>query len=604
MPETGASARGAATATVVVRRRTGAVAWLAVTLSASAGAWAQPVAETPRCGPESPMLQRLREASETSAAPRRSPVATLAQAAARDGVTLDAESGVDADFAARVRMPSLPMRVTPRLLETLRLYRTDERARRSLTGFLRNSGRYLSRLQALLVAEGLPEALAWVVAAESNFDPRAASPVGAVGLWQFMPETARGVGLRVDDWVDERRDPVLATRAGARYLRELYERFGSWELSLAAYNMGYAGLLRAVRKYNANDFEVLASLEAGLPLETLNYVPRILGLALAAQNESALGLPSFARETFVAWEDVRVGRSVPVGELARAARVSEAQLRDLNPSLLRSRTPPVEEGAAGFVLHVPQGTGEAVRAALTRLGEADAHAYRLRVGESLEEVAARWGLRPSQLLSRSGLRDGATVRPGSVLLVPRAEPVARVEAAPVVAVDPVMLAMPEVSGARRVYLRVAEPDELSAVARALGVRVADLGAWNRLDPAARVQPGMWLQAFVQGDPSATARVWEAAAVEAVDRTTDVFHDRAVAAAGQRRVRVTVQRGDTFAALAQRYGTTMGMIERVNQRSRRTTLEPGETLLLYADPARVEEADPAAVAQAPAPDSDP
>ena len=98
------------------------MAWLAVTLSASAGAWAQPVAETPRCGPESPMLQRLREASETSAAPRRSPVATLAQAAARDGVTLDAESGVDADFAARVRMPSLPMRVTPRLLETLRLY--------------------------------------------------------------------------------------------------------------------------------------------------------------------------------------------------------------------------------------------------------------------------------------------------------------------------------------------------------------------------------------------------------------------------------------------------------------------------------------------------
>ncbi len=580
------------------------MAWLVVTLSAG-GAWGQTSPADALAGTrESATLRALRESEQAASAPRRAPVATVAQAAARDGVTLGEEAGLDAAFAERLRMPALPMRLTPRLIEALRLYRTDARARGSLTGFLRNAGRYLTRLQGLLVAEGLPESLAWVVAAESNFDPRAASPAGAVGLWQFIPDTARGVGLRVDDWVDERRDPVLATRAGARYLRELYERFGTWELALAAYNMGYGGLLRAVRKYNTNDFETLASLEAGLPWETLHYVPRILALSVAAHNEAAFGLGPVNRETFVAWDDVSVTESLPLAEIARQAHVTEARLRELNPALMRSRTPPPTAERPVFTLHVPQGSGEAVRAALGRVARGDVRPYILRVGEALDEVAARWNLRPAQLLTRSGLREGAATRPGTMLLVPRAEALPRQEAAPVLGVDPIMAAMPEVEGSRRVYLRVSDADELGRVAQALRVSTASLAAWNRLDPAARVQPGMWLQAFVRDDPSATARVWAPSEVEALDRTSEAFHDRAVAAAGQRRVRVTVQRGDTVASLAQRYGTTVGMIERINQRSRRTALEPGETVLVYADPARVADADPAAMAQASAPGADP
>jgi len=573
------------------------VAWLAVTLSATA-AWGQtPLPDALLGTRESAMLRGLRESEQAASAPRRPPVATLAQAAARDGVALGEEAGIDTAFAERLRMPSLPMRLTPRLVEALRLYRTDTRARGSLTGFLRNAGRYLTRLQAMLVAEGLPESLAWVVAAESNFDPRAASPAGAMGLWQFIPDTARGVGLRVDDWVDERRDPVLATRAGARYLRELHDRFGSWELALAAYNMGYGGLLRAVRKYNTNDFETLANLEAGLPWETLHYVPRILALSVAAQNESAFGLGTITRETFVAWDDVSVTASVPLSEIAQLAHVPESRLRELNPGLLRTRTPPPTTERPVFTLHVPQGTGEAVRGALGRVARGNLRPYPMRVGEGLEEVAARWNLRPAQLLTRSGLREGTIVRPGTVLMVPQGEPTVQPEGAPVLGVDPVMVAMPEPQGTRRVYLRIVDADELHRVATALRVDTASLAAWNRLDPAARVQPGMWLQAFVRDDPSATARVWQPAEVEALDRTSETFHDRAVAAAGQRRVRVTVQRGDTVASLAERYGTTVGMIERINQRSRRTALEPGETVVVYADPARVPDADTAAMAQA-------
>src|SRR5690606_34255177 len=101
---------------------------------------------------------------------------------------------------------------------------------------------------------GLPKDLVWLSLIESGHNPLASSPAGAAGLWQFIPSSGRMYGLTVDRWVDERLDPRRSTRAAARFLSDLYQRFGSWELAMAAYNMGHAGLLRSVRKYNTNDF--------------------------------------------------------------------------------------------------------------------------------------------------------------------------------------------------------------------------------------------------------------------------------------------------------------------------------------------------------------
>lgn len=530
-------------------------------------------------GRESLALRELREQTET--VPAAPGPGTFAQAAATAEVSLDG-TGLDADFAARIRMPSVRVRITPRLAHTLGVLRTDTRMRRIVSSWIRHAGRYRARIERALLTAGVPTAILWLSAAESGFDPRAESHAGAVGLWQFMPDTARSYGLRVDTWVDERRDPARATEGAIRFLTELHERFGTWELAFAAYNMGYNGVLRAVRKYNTNDFELLASLEAGLPFETIEYVPRIISVAIAAQNTEVFGFPTSDVDPTVAWSDVTLDRSVSLSDLAREANIPLERLRELNPGLLRSRTPPVTESP--FVLHVPSESAAAVRDALTRLETSPTRAWVVRHGEDLAEIAQRFGLRRSQLLSLSGLTDDRSVRPGTTLLVPDRDPAQLPgDVTPVVPVDPALRDLPVAQGRQRVWLRITDTSDLSAVARALQVSRTDLVRWNGLDPSARLLPGMWLQAHINPNETLSARVWPDDSVELLDRNSELFNDRAAAASGLVRVRFTVSHGDTLESLASRYGITPGRLARINRRSRRATLTEGESIVVYCTP---------------------
>lgn len=530
-------------------------------------------------GEESSLLELLRQAERDNDA---RPV-TVAEAAAQSGMELPRE--LEGDIATQVVLPSLPIRVTPRIARTLAMFRTDLRARRALRSWVRRAGRYRARIESILVSEGVPADLVWIAAVESGFDPVDVSHAGAVGLWQLMPDTARTYGLRVDAWLDERRDPERATRAAARYLRDLYSRFRSWELALAAYNMGYTALMRAVRRYNTNDFETLASLEAGLPWETTHYVPRILSVAIAVRNASLFGLSDVVAEPALHWEDVRLVRSVPLEDLARAIGVSVDTLRALNPALLATRTPPADT-ARPFVLHVPVGMGMQTERALARLSLLPARIYRLRHGETVTEVALRFGLQTAELLSFTGLSDTHhRIVPGTELLVPDREPLPRWLSSerPLVIVSE--LAGQPPAGRRRVFYRVVPGDDLPTVARALGVRQEDLLAWNALDPMARLQVGMWLQVYLSADPP-DARVWEESEVDVVRRGSEEFYDRTVASDGRVRVRITVCEGDTMRSVASRYGLSVGSLARINRRSRHSTLRPGEHLVVYTTPERL------------------
>ena len=162
-------------------------------------------------------------------------------------------------------MPELPVRWDARVVRYLDYYRSDPRGRNLVQAWVRKSGRYGAAMRRVLEEQGLPDDLVWVSLIESGFDPAVRSPAGAVGLWQLMPEGARAYGLVVDRWIDERLDVERSTEAAARYLSDLHRRFGSWELALAGYNMGYGGLLASIASTAWSDAKCIGGPEPGQP---------------------------------------------------------------------------------------------------------------------------------------------------------------------------------------------------------------------------------------------------------------------------------------------------------------------------------------------------
>jgi Transglycosylase SLT domain/LysM domain len=295
-------------------------------------------------------------------------------------------------------------------------------ARRSLIGmWLERSGRYLGMIRDTLRQEGLPEDLAFTAMIESGFNPVAVSRAGAKGLWQFMAQTARRYGLRVDGWVDERLDPEKSTAAAAAYLRDLYNQFGSWALAQAAYNAGEMKVARAIQSVRSRDFWVLAR-SRHLHPETKDFVPQIHAATLIGREPDRYGFDVTGLEPH-RFEVVTVPPSTDLRRLAASARLSLESLQALNPELYRAVTPP----GTDYELKVPEGAETSVRTALTearsvaaaraRVAGATATAHVVRPGDTVSGIAKRYRVSVSDVRRWNGLANEHRIRPGDRLRV-------------------------------------------------------------------------------------------------------------------------------------------------------------------------------------------
>lgn len=495
----------------------------------------------------------------------------------------------DLSWLAALRLPDIPVRWEPPVVRYLEYYKNNPEGRAMVARWIQKSGRFRDSILRKLREHGLPEDVLWLALVESAFNPEAYSRAGAAGLWQFMPATGRIYGLTVNRSVDERLDPERSTVAALRHLSDLHQRFGSWELAFAAYNMGYGGLLATIRKYNTNDYWALRRLEAGLPYETALYVPKIVAMAVVARNCDVFGCDSVQLEPAESFDEVSVVPGTSLETVASAAGASRELIARLNPQLRGTRTPPVEQAGAArpaWTVYVPGGKGPRAQAKLRQLGPSVAPSATLRIrwGESTEDVARQLGTSTNALEQLNDLGSGESVRPGDVIFVPK-RPAQQARPAPSSQGERLMAAV-ALAGAgpgdtRRYFYRVVQGDEVADVARVLGVGIGELLAWNHLDPGAALQGGMLLQVFLRPERRPTdVLLREETEVDVVGVGSEQFFAYHEGRKGRRRIEVTAQQGDSWDKLARRYGVTLGQLERINQRSRTSALAPGDKVVIY------------------------
>lgn len=422
---------------------------------------------------------------------------------------------------------------------------------RGLGQVFQRGERYLPMIRSILADEGLPEELAYLALVESSFHPHARSPANAVGLWQFIESTGRASGLRIDWWVDERLDPEASTRAAAVHLKELYARFGDWNLALAAYNAGPGGVARAQAAARAECFWEIS--EAGaLRAETRRYVPKFYAAVQLSRDPEAHGLPSAGGAAPLAYETTRVDSPVDLRTAARLAGTTVEELRELNPALKRGCTPP---GSRAYPLRVPVGTSRRLREGLAAIPLSERltfRRYQVRPGDTLWEIARVHGSPPQAVVELNGLSDPRRLQPGQELVLPTAGG----RTGP----DVPRVAASGAGGPRGVgqtvlgKTHVVRPGEtVWGIARLYRVSSEELIRWNGLGRAALVRPGDRLA--VAPPPPAGVRTAQVPRVH------------------------VVQPGENLWAISRRYGVSLPQLLERNGLTSSAVLRPGDRLVV-------------------------
>ena len=440
--------------------------------------------------------------------------------------------------------------------------------------WLERSGRYVPMMRSVLRQYGLPEDLVYLSMIESGFSCRAYSWAHACGPWQFIRGTGRRYGLKIDYWVDERRDPVKATHAAAQYLRDLYAEFGSWYLAAAGYNAGEAKIRRALKRYKADDFwEISHNKRRYLKPETKQYVPKMIAAAIIAKEPAKYGFDNIKYQKPLAYDQVTVHPGTSLSVAAKLAGLKTRELEDLNPELRRWATPPT----GMYTLRIPQGQEASFETAYAKLAPTDrkarARAAKVRIhrGDTLGKIARSFGVSVNELMAMNPQLSPRRLRIGQTVYVPPNKKALRASRATSRSRRTALASRSSYTAPhrnrRKIVYKVRKGDTMWDIAQAYGISYKDIRRWNG-KRSSRLHLGQKLVLYV---PQAKAE----AKVELPGQSSRK------AIPGERVLTYQVRRGDSLWKISRRFKVTPADLRKWNG-MRDNRLNPGDKITVRLD----------------------
>ncbi|NOX36569.1 MAG: LysM peptidoglycan-binding domain-containing protein [Calditrichaeota bacterium] len=464
----------------------------------------------------------------------------------------------------------IPMVLNKQVQQAIKYFTTNPRGRRVFRVWLRRSGKYEKLIKDILREEGVPEELFYLAMIESGFNPHARSYARAVGIWQFIASTGRAYGLRQSWWFDERRDPVKATRAAARLLKDLYQRFGDWYLAMAGYNFSPRKIERRLARYGVDSYWDLPR----LPRQTRNYIPTFIAAAMIAKEPEKYGF-YVEKAPPVEFDTVTVRECVDLNVVAECVGSTFEEIKDLNPAILRWCTPPdVDE----WTLYLPRGTREKFLTNYAKIPDDQKLTWihhRIRYGETLSTIARKYGVSIREIKRFNKIR-GSMIRAGSYLVIPVPQnrqayrKYARRSTRTYSRRKPVTHVPGRV---KKVYL-VKKGDTLWDIARKFNVTISQLRYWNGLGYSRIIRPGQTLNIWL---PESSGRSEEIARGNTRSASPPLATDSGNPAS----IIHVVQKGETLWDIAQRYGVRLHDIKRWNN-IRSNLIRPGDRLRILTN----------------------
>jgi membrane-bound lytic murein transglycosylase D len=424
-------------------------------------------------------------------------------------------------------------------------------------------GRWEDYIRQVLRERGLPMELVALPHVESSYNPRAVSHAGASGIWQFTRSTGRRF-MRVDHVVDERRDPLIASVAAARLLKENYESTKTWPLAITAYNHGAAGMRRAVKKLGSREIDVIIDRyrSRSFGFASRNFYTEFLA-ALDVETDPERYFGPLPKDLPDQPQIVVLKAYHKAPTLARSFGLPLDMLRDHNPALLR----PVWSGdklvPRGYPLRLPEGhPGPAPEVVLASIPAKERFTeqvrdrqYRVHRGDTLSKIARRFGVKESDLVRANNLRNRHHLRVGQRLEIPGKTPRSIAKAKPTAPQASAKKAAPQAAPTNGLY-KVRSGDNLASIAQRFGVSMNDLAAANRLRNRNRIQVGQVLR-IPGGSNNATAA------------------NGGTAGPGV----YTVRKGDTLYGIGRRFGASEREILELNELRSRHRIQVGQRLYL-------------------------